>query len=81
MIFQKQKQLSKEFVRKWLIENGFQGKQGQIIPEMSDEWITEISNRYIELYEKVTGKTFIKADYSHILTDIEHSVKNQLSKI
>jgi phosphoribosylaminoimidazole-succinocarboxamide synthase len=78
---QEQKQLSKEFVRKWLIENGFQGKQGQIIPEMSDEWITEISNRYIELYEKVTGKTFIKADYSHILTDIEHSVKNQLSKI
>ena len=76
-----QKQLSKEFVRKWLIENGFQGKQGQIIPEMSDEWITEISNRYIELYEKVTGKTFIKADYSQILTDIEHSVKNQLSKI
>jgi phosphoribosylaminoimidazole-succinocarboxamide synthase len=78
---QEQKQLSKEFVRKWLIENGFQGKQGQIIPEMSDEWITEISNRYIELYEKVTGKTFIKADYSQILTDIEHSVKNQLSKI
>jgi len=78
---QEQKQLSKEFVRRWLIENGFQGKQGQTVPEMNDEWITEISNRYIELYEKVTGKTFIKADYSQILSDIEHSVKNQLSKI
>ena len=78
---EEQKQLSKEFVRRWLIENGFQGKQGQTIPEMSDEWISEISNRYIELYEKVTGKTFIKADYSQILTDIEHSVKNQLNKI
>lgn len=78
---EEQKQLSKEFVRRWLIENEFQGKQGQTIPEMSDEWISEISNRYIELYEKVTGKTFIKADYSQILTDIEHSVKNQLNKI
>ena len=78
---QEQKQLSKEFVRRWLIENGFQGKQGQTVPEMNDEWITEISNRYIELYEKVTGKTFIKADYSQILSYIEHSVKNQLSKI
>eukprot|EP01031_Cornospumella_fuschlensis_P011654 gene11654-14237_t len=55
-----QKQLSKEFVRKWLIENGFQGKDDQEVPEMSEEWITEISNRYIELFEKVTGYTFNK---------------------
>jgi len=53
-----QRQLSKEFVRQWLIENGFQGKEGQIIPEMSDEWLQEISKRYIELYEKLLGKKF-----------------------
>jgi phosphoribosylaminoimidazole-succinocarboxamide synthase len=59
-----QKQLSKEFVRTWLIENGFQGKEGQHIPEMSRDWIREISNRYIELYEQVTGKTFSPANYA-----------------
>lgn len=56
---ERQKQLSKEFVREWLIENNFMGKEGQAIPEMSEEWITTISNRYIELYEKVIGKKFI----------------------
>lgn len=56
---ERQKQLSKEFVREWLIENNFMGKQGQTVPEMSDEWINTISKRYIELYEKVIGKTFI----------------------
>lgn len=56
---EKQKQLSKEFVREWLIANGFMGKEGQTVPEMSDEWITTISNRYIELYEKVIGEKFI----------------------
>lgn len=71
---EEQKQLSKEFVRRWLIENGFQGKEGQTIPHMSDEWITEISNRYIELYEKVTGKQFIKADYANVLADVENSI-------
>ncbi|MBA2613490.1 MAG: phosphoribosylaminoimidazolesuccinocarboxamide synthase [Bacteroidetes bacterium] len=75
---EEQKQLSKEFVRRWLIENGFQGKEGQTIPKMSDEWITEISNRYIELYEKVTGKTFVKANYNNMLADIENSIKNEL---
>ncbi len=54
-----QKQLSKEFVREWLIENGFMGKEGQVVPEMSDEWIKTISDRYIELYEHVTGMQFI----------------------
>jgi len=57
---EEQKQLSKEFVRRWLIENGFQGKAGQAIPAMSDEWVNQISERYIELYEKVTGKKFEK---------------------
>lgn len=55
---EKQKQLSKEFVREWLIANNFMGKEGQTVPEMSDEWIQTISNRYIELYEKLTGETF-----------------------
>jgi phosphoribosylaminoimidazole-succinocarboxamide synthase len=77
---EEQKQLSKEFVRRWLIENGFQGKEGQTIPAMSDEWVTEISNRYIELYEKVTGKSFAKANYSNMLADIETSIKNELKK-
>jgi phosphoribosylaminoimidazole-succinocarboxamide synthase len=75
---EEQKQLSKEFVRRWLIENGFQGKDGQTIPHMSDEWITEISNRYIELYEKVTGRKFVKADYANVLTDVESSIVKAL---
>ncbi len=78
---EEQKQLSKEFVRRWLIENGFQGKEGQTIPTMSDEWLTEISNRYIELYEKVTGKTFVKSNYDNMLADIENSIKNELKKL
>lgn len=56
---EKQKQLSKEFVREWLIANNFMGKEGQVVPEMSDEWIDTISKRYIELFEKVTGKAFV----------------------
>ena len=55
---EKQKQLSKEFVREWLIQNEFMGKEGQTVPEMSDEWVETISNRYIELYERVTGSKF-----------------------
>ena len=61
---EKQKQLSKEFVREWLIENNFMGKEGQTVPEMNDEWITTISNRYIELYEKLIGKKFIPQQLS-----------------
>ena len=56
---EKQKQLSKEFVREWLIENNFMGKEGQQVPEMSDEWISVIRNRYIELYEKLIGEKFV----------------------
>ncbi len=69
-----QKQLSKEFVRRWLIENGFQGLEGQQIPEMTDEKVLEISNRYIELYENITGKEFEKADTGNILKRIEDNV-------
>ncbi|TCI84657.1 phosphoribosylaminoimidazolesuccinocarboxamide synthase [Tenacibaculum sp. M341] len=76
---EKQKQLSKEFVRKWLIENGFQGKDGQQIPEMSDKKIIEISNRYIELYEQITGETFVKAETDDILSRIENNVVNFLN--
>ncbi|AOW20050.1 phosphoribosylaminoimidazolesuccinocarboxamide synthase [Urechidicola croceus] len=69
-----QKQLSKEFVRQWLIENGFQGKEGQVIPEMTSEKIIEISDRYIELYEQITGETFIKADLTNVEKRIEQNV-------
>ncbi|WP_457618807.1 phosphoribosylaminoimidazolesuccinocarboxamide synthase [Lutibacter sp.] len=69
-----QKQLSKEFVRQWLIQNGFQGKEGQQIPEMSDEKINEISDRYIELYENIVGETFVKSDVSDVMTRIEKNV-------
>ena len=69
-----QKQLSKEFVRKWLIDNNFQGKTGQRIPEMDDDWISSISERYIELYEVVTGKAFEKTDYSKINERVEANI-------
>ncbi|MBD3628487.1 phosphoribosylaminoimidazolesuccinocarboxamide synthase [Cyclobacterium sp.] len=69
-----QKQLSKEFVRQWLIENGFQGKEGQSIPEMSPGIIENISNRYIELYEHITGKTFVPANGSDIASRIQKAI-------
>lgn len=75
-----QKQLSKEFVRQWLIENGFQGLKGQQIPEMTEEKINEISDRYIELYEKITGEKFVKSDVSNILDRIEKNVLAFLNK-
>ena len=75
-----QKQLSKEFVRQWLISNDFQGLEGQQIPEMSDAKITEISERYIELYENITGEDFIKSDVSNIAERIEKSVLDFLNK-
>ncbi|MDG2150956.1 MAG: phosphoribosylaminoimidazolesuccinocarboxamide synthase [Polaribacter sp.] len=73
-----QKQLSKEFVRQWLIENGFQGKEGQEVPEMSDEKITEISNRYVELYEQIIGEKFVKANTENVLNRIENNVNSFL---
>lgn len=69
-----QKQLSKEFVRQWLIANNFQGLKGQTVPEMSDAYITTVSDRYIELYENITGETFVKADVSNIQERIERNV-------
>lgn len=69
-----QRQLSKEFVRQWLIENNFQGKEGQEIPEMTDEYIETVSERYIELYESITGEKFVKADVSDIHKRIEDNV-------
>ena len=77
---EEQKQLSKEFVRRWLIENGFQGKDGQQIPEMTAEYIETVSERYIELYEKILGEKFIKADISNINERIEGNVLNFLQK-
>lgn len=76
-----QKQLSKEFVRKWLIENGFQGKDGQVIPQMNEDWINQISARYIELFEKVTGHKFIKSNYNQINKDVETAINLELEKI
>lgn len=75
---EKQKQLSKEFVRQWLIENGFQGKEGQQIPEMSDKKVKEISERYIELFEQITGDTFVKANTDNVLDRIEKNVTSFL---
>ncbi|RZJ70768.1 phosphoribosylaminoimidazolesuccinocarboxamide synthase [Flavobacterium sp.] len=75
-----QKQLSKEFVRQWLIANGFQGKDGQAIPEMTDEYIQSVSERYIELYENIIGEPFVKADISEINERIEKNVLDFLKK-
>lgn len=76
-----QKQLSKEFVRQWLIENGFQGKDGQGIPEMTDEIVASISDRYKELYAQVTGEPLATVDYSSLLQRIEQSIINSLNSV
>ena len=73
-----QKQLSKEFVRQWLIANNFQGLEGQTVPFMSDDYITTVSERYIELYENITGETFVKANVSNIQARIEANVLGYL---
>ena len=75
---EEQKQLSKEFVRRWLIENGFQGKEGQQIPNMTDEYIETVSERYIELFENIIGEKFVKADISNINERIEKNVLSYL---
>ena len=76
-----QKQLSKEFVRQWLIENGFQGKSGQEIPEMSDAVVNAISARYIELFEHITGETFQYPEQGDVLNRVERNISNALAKI
>lgn len=75
---EQQKQLSKEFVRQWLIENGFQGKEGQTVPFMSDEFVASVSDRYIELFENITGDKFQKSDASKIEVRIENAVNEFL---
>lgn len=73
-----QKQLSKEFVRQWLIENGFQGKEGQVIPEMDEAFVLSVSERYIELFENITGDKFVRSDLSNIKERIENNIQNFL---
>lgn len=76
-----QRQLSKEFVRKWLMDNGFQGKDGQEVPHMSDEFCEEVADRYIELYEHITGDKFVKADVSAVENRIRKNVDNYLNSL
>lgn len=78
---QQQRQLSKEFVRQWLIEHGFQGLEGQTQPDMSDDFIETVTNRYIELYEHITGMKFEKADYSSVEKRIEKNVNDYLAQV
>ena len=78
---EEQKQLSKEFVRRWLIENGFQGLEGQQIPEMAEAYIETVSERYVELYENILGEKFEKADVSNIYNRIETNVLNYLKSL
>ncbi len=77
---EEQKQLSKEFVRQWLIANGFQGKEGQQMPFMPDEFVLEVSERYIELYEKITGEQFYRAELDNVLDRVEININKFLQK-
>lgn len=76
---EEQRQLSKEFVRKWLMDNGFQGKEGQQVPEMTEEYCESVSQRYIELYEKIVGEKFVKADSTNVAGRIEKNVTDYLN--
>ncbi len=76
-----QKQLSKEFVREWLMDNNFQGREGEVVPEMSDDYVTEVSERYIELYESITGNKFQKADVSEVIGRVEKNVTDYLNSL
>jgi phosphoribosylaminoimidazole-succinocarboxamide synthase len=76
-----QKQLSKEFVRKWLIENGFQGKDGQVVPLMTKEIVKSISERYIELFEQITGESFINPGNENVLSRVEKAINNALTTL
>ena len=76
-----QKQLSKEFVREWLMDHDFQGLEGQVMPEIPDEFVQEVTDRYIELYENITGESFVRGEYSDILGRIEENVNNFLKSV
>lgn len=78
---EQQRQLSKEFVREWLMENGFQGREGEQVPEMTDEFVASVSERYIELYEHITGDKFVKETSENISERIENNVKNMLARL
>lgn len=78
---EKQRQLSKEFVREWLMENGFQGKEGQKVPEMTPEIVEKISERYMELYEHITGEKFQRTDTENVLQRIENNVSKALKEL
>lgn len=78
---EEQRQLSKEFVRQWLIERNFQGKEGQVVPEMPDAFVQEVSERYIELYEHITGEKFVKGDASNVMSRIENNINGVLKKL
>jgi phosphoribosylaminoimidazole-succinocarboxamide synthase len=74
-----QKQLSKEFVREWLMANGFQGHEGQVVPEMTEEYVITVSERYIELYEQITGQPFVKADTSNVISRVKKNIETFLT--
>jgi phosphoribosylaminoimidazole-succinocarboxamide synthase len=76
-----QKQLSKEFVREWLMENGFQGLEGQVVPDMTDEFVNSVTERYTELFEAMTGRTFVERDYNKVLDTIEENINNAISSL
>ncbi|HNW76695.1 MAG TPA: phosphoribosylaminoimidazolesuccinocarboxamide synthase [Bacteroidales bacterium] len=76
---EQQRQLSKEFVREWLMEHNFMGKEGQQVPEMPDEFVQQVSDRYIELYEQITGEKFIKSDTSDVIARVEKNILNWLN--
>ena len=76
-----QKQLSKEFVREWLMDHDFQGLEGQVMPEIPDEFVQEVTDRYVELYENITGEEFIRSDYSDTMRRIEDNVNNFLKSV
>lgn len=78
---EQQRQLSKEFVREWLMDHNFQGRQGDVMPELTDQFIESVSERYIELYEKIVGEKFVKADSDNILERIENNIKNMLARL
>jgi phosphoribosylaminoimidazole-succinocarboxamide synthase len=77
---EQQKQLSKEFVREWLMANGFQGQTGQQVPEMTESWVNQISERYIELYENIIGEKFVRSDVSNVLERVENNVNSWIAK-
>jgi phosphoribosylaminoimidazole-succinocarboxamide synthase len=77
---EQQKQLSKEFVREWLMANGFQGHAGQQVPEMTESWVNQISERYIELYENIIGEKFVRSDVSNVLSRVESNVRAWIEK-